>query len=207
MTAEASEGTTPRRYEERTWERVVCGRWVLEGHQGDGRHLTLTRGSETHETWTEPDLDTVRWRLHNPGAGTDVWAERDGPNIAIRGQLRGEEVQRRIESVEGLWHQAMSLSLGRALEEGLSSLTFWPPRSDTPKAYRLRAKRRGPEDSPASWGADGPLVPVEARLIGLLAPSWKATYWYRPPDRMPVRFERPSGPAGVPAHPRHPGTP
>jgi hypothetical protein len=182
-------------YQEVTGESVKEVAWQL--CKGATYILTYASPVERHVTTTGPDYDTRRWQVTADNGRTYFSAERTGRAILVRGTLKGEPVDKRLEIDECPWYQATSLSLRELVASIDSERVFWTIRIDTLTAHKIRAIKQGIEPIETA-GVKKMLLRIRLTLPGLLAPFWKSDYWFALPEGIFFRFKGPSGPPGSP---------
>lgn len=182
-------------YREVTGETIKEASWQLV--KGDTCVLTYSTPTARYITTTRPDYDTIRWQLTDDDEQTDLWAERRGDIIAVRGRFRGQPVDKRLTIDDAPWYQATSLCLRGLVAGNGSERTFWTIRLGTLTAHKIRAVKQ--ETSPMNTtGGPERLLRIRLTLPGIMAPFWKSNCWFELPGGVFYRFEGPSGPPGTP---------
>jgi hypothetical protein len=194
FTASPSTGETYH-YREVTGATVKVASWQLV--KGDTWILTYSTPTARHITTTGPDYDTIDWRLTDDDGLSDLYAERRGDVIAVRGRFRGQPVAKRLEIDDAPWYQATSLSLRSLVASNDTERVFWTIRPSTMTAHRVRAIKKRVEIIDIA-GPPRELLRIHMTLPGILAPFWKSDCWFSMPEGVLMRFEGPSGPPGSP---------
>lgn len=181
------------RYQQSVGSETQTLDWQLQGDE-----LKTRLGSERDLTRVDAALATRSWELVDETVDTAVRVERSGNLLLISGRLRGEPVarERRIDGAP--WFQTLSLSLRPFLASSQQTVEFWVLRPKTLKPYKLCAQKQ-PAELIEVDGAEIMADKLEIKLAGIGGLFWQAHYWFRPADRLFLRYV---GPSGLPASPQ-----
>ena len=86
--------------------------------------LTTGRVLRTETITSGPDLVTVAWTCSIPGVDTHLVAERKGPNVALSGRFRGEQVSRSYPLRGRIWMQWLIFDAATFIVSPMDRLPF-----------------------------------------------------------------------------------
>jgi hypothetical protein len=165
--------------------------WILE--KRGSIKVTISHPRETSIVFSDPLLETLRWRFQRPEQDTDLEAERTDDAILVSGVLKGKYVEKKIPIDTKPWFQATSLSLRRLVLSEQRSLEFRMLRPDTLEFWRFEAEKE--ETEVISF--NGKRVEVQrvcVRPAGVLSLLFSASYWFRKADGLFMKFKGPGSP-------------
>ena len=182
------------RYQESTGDQTTQFEWSVE-HQAGGIRILASDPGRDFMTVCDSAGATSGWRVQD--AERDITAQRSGDRIILRGTRTGRPYAEDITLDGAPWYQAISYSLRAWLAGDAQQAEFWTLRPDTLEAVKLRAERVGMETVDTRAGAVR-AVHVRLRANGLLAPFWKADYWFRAEDLVFLKYHAVNGLPGTP---------
>lgn len=138
---------------------------------------------------------TTHWRLSD--AQYDIQVERRGDKLLLRGRHDGRVINSDMALDASPWFQSLSYSLRVWLADSSDEIAFWTLRPDTFEAVKLHAQRLWPEALTTRAGTRQ-AIRVRVRAEGLLAPFWKADYWFRADDHVFIKYQAVNGLPGSP---------
>ena len=188
--------TESYRYRQQTGRNEECFEWSLEHRE---EPLLQAIGPEQrHQTLMEPNMATRRWYLDHPENSTHVAVWREGDELLLQGQWRGEPLDKTLQIDDAPWFQALSVSLRPFLTGSEESTEFWTLRPDKLTAHKIRARKRG-QETVLVGGEEVLAHRVEVGMTGPAALLGKGRYWFRACDLVLLRYQGPGGLPGTPA--------
>jgi hypothetical protein len=138
-------------------------------------------GGVANEILWIPGIGTISWREKDAGLDNDLYAERTGDIIRMKGRLRGRETQREIRIDPLPWYQIFGPLIGDLLPPGLMEKEFWTINPENFTAHKMLVRRVGAEGLPFR-GTRIDVEKIHFSPAGLLAALWGADFWYRQRD-------------------------
>lgn len=182
------------RYQESTGSETTRFEWSVE-RQAEGIRILASEPGRQFMTVCDSAGATSGWRVND--AERDITARRSGDRIVLSGSRKGQPYAEEITLDAAPWYQAMSYSLRVWLDGNAQRIEFWTLRPDTLEAVKLSAERMGVETVDTRAG-EVRAVHVRLRAHGLLAPFWKADYWFRADDLVFLKYHAVNGLPGTP---------
>jgi hypothetical protein len=179
-------------YIEKTGDRKKSFTWSLRP-AADGVVIEALFEDGTFINTCDPSGRTREWMVVQSDERVRVVREEN--SLVFSGYLKGERIDRRVEIDACPWFQPLTYSLRKFLDSPQERITFWHIRSDTLEPVKLLALKSGKQGE-ICQGTRGHLV--ELRPVGLLAPLWRASYWFRSSDKVFCRYESRHGGWGTP---------
>lgn len=182
------------RYLEITGSHAIQFDWSVE-RQADGLRILASEPGKQFLTRCDAAGATSHWQLSDEQQ--DIQAERNGDRLILRGNRNGQAYADEHTLDAAPWFQSMSFSLRAWLAGDTESVEFWTLRPDTLEAVKLSAKRKGIEPVKTRAGTVD-AIHVHVRASGMLAPFWKADYWFRADNHLFVKYQAVNGLPGTP---------
>lgn len=182
------------RYLETTGSRTVAFDWSV-AQDGNGLRIVASEPGNRFLTLCDETGITNLWQLND--GRHDIRAKRSGDRLILRGTRDGQPYSEEHTLDAAPWYQALSYSLRVWLESAADSTEFWTLRPDTLEAVKLSARRIGVEPLQTRAGTVE-AVHVQVRARGMLAPFWKADYWFRADNHLFVKYQAVNGLPGSP---------
>lgn len=182
------------RYQESSGGKTTQFEWSVE-RQAEGIRILASEPGRQFVTLCNSAGETSGWRVND--AERDITARRSGDRIVLSGTRNDRPYAEEITLDAAPWYQAMSYSLRAWLDGNAQRIEFWTLRPDTLEAVKLSAERVGVETVDTRAGQVR-AVHVRLRARGLLAPFWKADYWFRADDLVFLKYHAINGLPGTP---------
>lgn len=180
------------RYQETTGKKVVQSEWKLK--KSEYLVITSTQPGLVYTNICRANGETIRWKVQ--GNEISIQAYRFEEQLIIQGTKKGQKINvgRRIDSKP--WFQPLSYSLRPFVKSDDREVTFWMINPDDLSVHKLKAEKVDPEKIEIN-GQKIETMPIEIRLSGMLSLFWSATYWFKIPEPLFVRYESVHGPPGT----------
>lgn len=196
LLAAASPASQVFRYIEQTGDASLTFFWQAESER-ESTLITQRQGDETYASRCSPDGATLHWHFLRP-PDTDIRVERRGNQLHFSGKLAGRTVTR-IQDIDSRpWYQPLSYSLQRMVASERPREIFWTIRPDTLDVLAMQAEVTGSE---AIASMDETVTQLAHKVVirpeGILAPLWRAEYWFRQSDHLFVQYRGTHGPPGT----------
>jgi hypothetical protein len=140
-----------------------------------------TGGGVANEIHWVPGTGTVSWREKDAGLDNDLYAERTGDIIRMKGRLRGRQTEREVRVDAAPWYQIFGPIMSDLLPPAVAQREFWVINPEDFTAHKMLVRRAGAE----SISFRNTLVPTDRihfSPAGVLAAFWGADFWYRQRD-------------------------
>jgi hypothetical protein len=144
----------------------------------------------------DANLDTLAWTFENPGDNTKVSASREGNKIFLKGQSRGESIEKTFKINQLPWNQTFNIGLERFTLTPEKSMLFWAIGTKGPgnmKITRFKVKKKKIETITLKDN-EIEAIHVTISLTGILSIFWTGKYWYRKSDGVFLRYKGKNGP-------------
>lgn len=181
------------RYRESTGANTTQFDWTMD--RADGIRILASEPASRFLTQCNDDGSTVPWQIND--TQRNIQARREGDRLLLSGTAAGQTYAEAHDLDAAPWYQALSYSLRVWLASDAERVEFWTLRPDTLDAVKLRARRMGVEPL-ETRGGPVQAIHVELRANGVLAPFWKADYWFRADNRLFIRYQGVNGLPGTP---------
>ncbi|MBN1869542.1 MAG: hypothetical protein JW847_03080 [Candidatus Omnitrophica bacterium] len=156
--------------------------WVIEEN-----------GTATEEDYTlDEHFGTLGFRVVNVSEKTDYTGERRQNSVFIRGQYRGEKIEKTMPIDGRPFYYNPKIGLTAFVRSGKKQATFWGFQNRELKVYPMRATNGGPD-----------MVSVNDRSVEAVKVYWtvddfrsaffKRTYWFRKSDGIFVKQKSEGG--------------
>ena len=185
LSAYAAKVVHYKTYHPRTGEEVNRFYGSTEKNLSGGYHVHWVieeGGVTTQEDYTLDEyFGTLRFRVVNADEKTDYAGERKEDRLFIRGQFKGEKIERAMEIDERPFYYNPKIGLAAFVLSGEKQGTFWGFQNKELKAYPMKAIHGGP-DTISVNGKDVEAVKVYWTVNDFRSVFFKRTYWFRGAD-------------------------
>jgi hypothetical protein len=137
---------------------------------------------------------TREWMVISPEKNLRV--KREGNTLLFSGFQKGIKVDKTVLIDDTPWFQPLSYSLRQFIDLPQDRIEFWHIRTDNLDPVKLAAVKIGLSFGDVCVGQMGYLVKI--RPLGVFAPFWQASFWFRSSDKVFCRYEGRHGAWGVP---------
>ena len=157
-------------------------RWVIEED-----------GMVTEEDYTLDEyFETLRFRVVNTGEQTDYMGERREKQVFIRGQFKGEKVERTMTIDERPFYYNPKIGLIAFVRSGKTRGKFWGFQNKELKVYPMKATNEG-SDMISVNGKDVKAIKVYWTVDDFRSVFFKRTYWFRESDGLYLKQKADGG--------------
>jgi hypothetical protein len=160
-------------------------------------------GEQIHiqkELWLDQNYATLKWKYRDMKEGIDIFAQRDGNTIWIRGINRGRKVDKtyRIDSLP--WKQQFPFDLEQFIRSDQDSLMFWSIGVDGPANMKIAklVARKKESGTVRVNGEETEAIRVSVSFTELLSLIWHGDAWHRVSDGRFIYFKSSSAPGHPP---------
>lgn len=144
-------------------------------------------GSRTEEDYVlDEQFETLRFRVVNVDDRTDYIGEQRENSIFIRGQFKGEKIERTGMIDERPFYYNPKLGLTAFVRSGKREGKFWGFQNKELKAYPMRATNKGSEVISVN-GREVEAIKVYWTVDDFRSVFFKRTYWFRKSDGLYVK--------------------
>ncbi|MFC2076548.1 hypothetical protein ACFLT7_05650 [candidate division KSB1 bacterium] len=172
---------------------------VLSIEKGEGGRTTVRFEDEDGYSLSHLDdaYNTMRWELNEPEEKTAVIAERDGRYVMVKGTMKGEPVDERVDLGDDPWRQETAVGLIPFVKSDKTEMEFSVLRPFDFKRFKMRAIKQGIKTIEIH---DDQVTALEIKvtLRGLMSRLWSSRYWYRQSDFTYLKYIGVNGPPGTP---------
>lgn len=138
----------------------------------------------------------THWEYAESGTNTDFKADRNGDEILFHGISNGQPLIKSLAVGEEIWLQNSEFGLLEFLNSKEKSKEFIVVAPEDLSIKKILATHAVTEE--IAWNDQKiSVVKLTARLRGFLSLLWQATYWYRSPEMIFLRYKA-DGLPGVP---------
>jgi hypothetical protein len=138
-------------------------------------------GGVANEIHWVPGTGTVSWRERDAGLDNDLYAERTGDIIRMKGRLRGRQTEREVRVDAAPWYQIFGPIMSDLLPLGVTAKEFWTFNPENFTLHKMLVRRVGAEVL-SFRGSRIKAEKIHFSPAGLLAAFWGADFWYRKLD-------------------------
>lgn len=146
-------------------------------------HWVIEEGGViTEEDYTlDEHFGTLRFRVVNIKEKTDYVGERKDTSLFIRGQFKGEKIERAMVIDERPFYFNPKIGLATFVQSGKEQGRFWGFQNKELKAYPMKATNKGLERISVN-GKNVEAVRVHWTVDDFLSAFFQRTYWFRRSD-------------------------
>lgn len=187
----ASETYFYKRYEEKSGRLVDNSKFIIDTLD-DGRGWfiwdnTNESAKEISEYFYNIEGMCTEWGRIFEAEGTNFKVINSGKELAIKGTLKGKEVDKSVKYDKYQYFANPKIELMRFIKSGDKKVKFWTLRSDTLQLYQMVAQNKGIDTVSINgtttrayridWGPD----------LGMLSKYFNRIYWFRESDLIFVK--------------------
>lgn len=138
------------------------------------------------------DYQTQSWKATILDEDTDYAGEKKGNKLFIKGKLKGEALDKRIELDDKPFYYTPKFNLTKFVLSDIKALKFWMLRKDKLTKYLMQAEKRG-EETIVVNGKEIDVIKVYYSATGMGEKFYKRIYFFRKSDGLFVKKEVPDG--------------
>jgi hypothetical protein len=131
----------------------------------------------------------ISWKKICPGEDTDLLSVREGNELVVKGKLKGENIDKRIELDNRALHIYPEFTLAKFALSDMPKLKFWTLRRDTMSKLPMQAVKKGTETIVVN-GKEVKAVKVYYSITGKMREKhYNRNFYYRKSDGLFVKKE------------------
>ncbi|MBP9998596.1 MAG: hypothetical protein KBS67_05060 [Bacteroidales bacterium] len=189
--------TVPAKAQKTDVFKITTGKKSMDVKYSYSKHDGLTRLSFTiNGDTTVQDMNgsfqTVYWKISKPAQNTEVSVVVENGKYHMTGKIKGEAVDKLIDSGGYPWYQHIGIAAGKNVPQG-GKITFGCFRPDQLDFYTMTAEDKGTE----AIGPFSNAQRIKVTPTGRFAKLWSCDYYLDPQTKEYIAYKAVEGPPGT----------